>query len=68
MEVAYSTPFDQNHQSVDPTGAQCARAQAGPVWFISGSEKVGIEKTCTLPKGKAILVPFVLINKIIVVT
>ena len=56
------TPFDQNHQSVDPTGAQCARAQSGPVWFISGSEKVGIEKTCVVPKGKAILVPILIVE------
>jgi hypothetical protein len=51
------TPFDNNHPSVDRTGAQCARSQSGPVWYLSGSEKVGIEKTCIIPKGKAILVP-----------
>jgi hypothetical protein len=56
------TPFDKNHQSVDPIGVQCARAQSGPVWFISGSEKVGIEKTCIVPKGKAILAPIPIVE------
>ena len=51
------TPFDNLHPSKDLTGASCGRSQSGPVWYLSGSEKVSIEKTCIVPKGKAILVP-----------
>ncbi len=51
------TPFDDTHPSKDLTGKSCDRNQHGPVWFISGSEKVPIEKTCNIPAGKAILIP-----------
>ncbi len=54
------TPFDSTHPSKDLTGANCDRNQAGPVWFISGSERVPIEKTCVIPEGKAILVPILI--------
>jgi hypothetical protein len=56
------TPFDSNHQSKDLTGANCARSQTGPVWFLSGSEKVPIEKTCIIPGGKAILFPILIVE------
>jgi len=56
------TPFDNNHQSKDPSGASCDRNQSGPVWFLSGSEKVPIEKTCVIPGGKAILVPILIVE------
>jgi hypothetical protein len=51
------TPFDDKHPSKDRTGANCDRNQSGPVWFLSGSEIVPIEKTCAIPAGKAILIP-----------
>jgi hypothetical protein len=54
------TPFDNNHPSRDLTGVNCGINQSGPVWFISGSEKVPIEKTCVVPEGKAILVPILI--------
>jgi hypothetical protein len=56
------TPFDNTHPSKDLTGANCDRNQAGPVWFISGSERVPIEKTCVIPAGKAILVPILIVE------
>jgi hypothetical protein len=42
----------------DPTGAYCASGQSGDVWFLAGSfdERV-VERTCTIPSGRAILVP-----------
>jgi hypothetical protein len=49
------TPFDNKHQSKDPTGSNCGINQSGPVWFLSGSELFPSEKTCVIPGGKAIL-------------
>jgi hypothetical protein len=50
-------PYDSNHPFLDKVGTNCNRNQSGPVWFLSGSEKIPVEKTCVIPKGKAILVP-----------
>ena len=44
----------------DTTGAQCGINQSGPVWFIGGP--LGgppFNRSCTIPKGKAILSPIV---------
>ena len=56
------TPFDSIHQSKDFTGKNCNRNQSGPVWFLSGSERFQIEKTCVIPGGKSILVPILVIE------
>jgi len=43
----------------DATGAQCGINQSGPVWFIGGPLGSMFERSCTIPKGKAILAPIV---------
>lgn len=44
----------------DETGELCDLGQSGPVWFLAGSFGVtGVERTCTIPKGKAIFYPLV---------
>ncbi|WP_322753955.1 hypothetical protein [Frankia sp. Cas3] len=42
----------------DPTGARCAVLQSGPVWFLAGAMG-SAERTCTVPRGKAILFPVI---------
>lgn len=45
---------------LDSTGRYCADDQAGPVWFLSSADaKSRITRSCTIPKGKFILVPAV---------
>jgi hypothetical protein len=42
----------------DPTGANCAVGQGGPVWYvarIAGPPVFSGERSCTIPHGKAIL-------------
>jgi hypothetical protein len=44
----------------DPTGAQCALNQRGPVWFLAGTD--GTEKArrhCWIPEGKHIFLPVI---------
>jgi hypothetical protein len=41
----------------DRTGAQCANRQRGPVWFLAGGDRDPVERTCTVPKGKALFIP-----------
>jgi hypothetical protein len=43
----------------DMTGEDCAQAQnqSGPVWFLTGTFGGSVERTCTIPEGKAILFP-----------
>jgi hypothetical protein len=43
--------------SNDATGAQCGINQTGPVWLIGGPLGSTFERSCTIPKGKAILAP-----------
>ena len=48
----------------DTTGANCAVNQSGKVWFLAGTATntdggPGITRTCTVPSGKAILVPII---------
>jgi hypothetical protein len=43
----------------DPTGAQCANNQQGPVWFLVGTTGGSANRTCTVPTGKALLFPVV---------
>jgi hypothetical protein len=51
-----SLPQDIN-PLVDQTGEHCAQAQSGPVWFLAGTFGGSVERTCTIPEGKAILFP-----------
>jgi hypothetical protein len=42
---------------LDPLGVHCAEGQEGPVWYLGSSFGSGsVERTCTVPAGKAILV------------
>jgi hypothetical protein len=44
----------------DPTGARCATGQAGPVWFLAGTNGSGTaDRTCAVPAGKALFFPIV---------
>lgn len=57
---AYSTPSATN-PIVDETGAFCDVGQSGGVWFLAGSffnkPVVPYTRTCTVPRGKYILMP-----------
>jgi hypothetical protein len=50
-----------NNPQLDQTGKDCAQAQnqTGPVWFLAGTSGGSAERTCTIPAGKAILLPIV---------
>lgn len=56
----HSIPTENNPQ-LDPTGEDCAQAQnqTGPVWFLAGTTGGFAERTCTIPAGKAILIPII---------
>jgi hypothetical protein len=41
--------------AADTTGKNCALKQTGPVWFLPGTFGGTNERTCTIPKDKAIL-------------
>jgi hypothetical protein len=52
----YAQPFDHN-PFIDPTGADCAIDQSGPVWQLApiAAMTSGIyTRTCTIPSGKAV--------------
>lgn len=55
---ALSIPTDQN-PLLDETGADAARGQSGPVWFLAGISGAGgaVERTVTVPAGKALFFP-----------
>ena len=42
---------------LDPTGADCAVGQEGPVWFLGGTFGGPATRSCTVPAGKALLIP-----------
>lgn len=54
----YAIPKKDNPIS-DKTGAKCAIGQSGPAWFLAGTTGGGVERTCTIPAGKAIMFPIV---------
>ncbi|HEX7032852.1 MAG TPA: hypothetical protein VF172_07625 [Nitrososphaera sp.] len=56
-----SIPTDQNPID-DHTGALCNEYQQGPVWFLLGSGGGKVERSCTIPAGKAILTPNIIIE------
>ena len=41
----------------DPSGERCALGQQGTVWFLIGSGGGKAERECTIPAGRAILMP-----------
>jgi hypothetical protein len=44
----------------DPTGAHCAGNQAGPVWFLAGTEGTeAVSRHCRVPTGKHIFLPVI---------
>jgi hypothetical protein len=51
----------ENNPMLDQTGEDCAQAQnqTGPVWFLAGTSAGSAERTCTIPAGKAILLPII---------
>jgi hypothetical protein len=49
-----SVPKDKS-PAIDSDGKNCAINQAGPVWFLAGTFGGSAERTCTVPKGKAIM-------------
>ena len=54
----YAQPFDRS-PLFDPTGANCAVGQEGPVWYvarIAGPPVFSGERSCTIPHGKPLLI------------
>jgi hypothetical protein len=51
-----SIPADSNPVN-DTTGANCALNQEGPVWFLAGTLGGVVDRACTIPADKAILMP-----------
>jgi len=55
----YAQPFDEN-PLLDPTGADCAVGQEGPVWFLAavpGSALgTSVTRSCEIPRNTAVLV------------
>jgi hypothetical protein len=52
----YSIPVSQ-HPRDNYTDAKCASNQEGPVWFLADQLGGREERTCTIPAGKAVLIP-----------
>jgi hypothetical protein len=50
---------EPNSPVTDQTGADCAVNQTGPVWFLAGTAGGLATRSCTVPPGKAILVPII---------
>jgi|SRR3972149_1044091 len=47
------------HPILDKKGKSCDTEQSGPVWFLAGTAGGTAERSCTIPKDKAILVPII---------
>lgn len=44
----------------DPSGAQCALNQGGPVWFLAGTEGTGpVQRECTVPANTHVFLPVI---------
>lgn len=58
-----SIPADSTgapNPNLDATGKYCAEGQSGQVWFLAasfGTLPTPIDRTCTVPVGKSILIP-----------
>jgi hypothetical protein len=49
---------EATNPNLDPTGANCAVGQVGPVWFLAGTFGTlgdSVTRSCTVPAGKALL-------------
>ena len=55
---ALSFPLDESPVT-DETGDLAGLGQSGPVWFLAGSFGGSVERTVTIPKDKALLIPIV---------
>jgi hypothetical protein len=51
-----SIPADRNPLT-DPDGRYCGQHQSGPVWFLGGTFGNSVERSCTVPSGRAIFMP-----------
>jgi hypothetical protein len=51
-----------NNTINDPSGEMCALGQQGPVWFLVGSGGGRAERECTIPAGRAILIPAIAVE------
>jgi hypothetical protein len=51
-----STPAETN-PAKDDTGENCGINQSGPVWFLAGTIGGIAKRKCSIPAGKAILLP-----------
>jgi hypothetical protein len=54
-EWAYGAPSATN-PVVDTTGEFCDVGQAGKIWLVAGSFGGTVERTCTVPAGKAVFI------------
>lgn len=52
----YSIPKNIN-PAYDNTGKNCAQKQNGQVWFLAGTFGHSVNRACTIPTGKSILLP-----------
>ena len=55
---AISFPLDESPVT-DPTGDLAHLGQSGKVWFLAGTFGGSVERTVTIPKGKALFFPIV---------
>jgi hypothetical protein len=53
-----SIPVSQ-HPRDNYTSEKCANKQEGPVWFLADQLGGREERTCTIPAGKAVLIPLI---------
>jgi hypothetical protein len=51
---AYSIPQTIN-PAYDDTGKNCSEGQSGPVWYLTSSYKHPVDRFCSIPSGKSIL-------------
>jgi len=58
--LVFSLPVE-GHPLADETGAQCAvgQSESSPVFFLMGTTGGAVKRTCTIPAGKAILIPII---------
>jgi hypothetical protein len=48
-----------NNPTNDHTGKNCAVAQSGPIWFLTGTTGGGAVRSCSVPSGKGIMFPII---------
>lgn len=57
-QYVFSLPAG-GHPLADQTGEQCSVGQLGPVFFLVGTTGGTVTRNCTIPAGKAILIPII---------